>query len=361
MRPIYVSATVQDSGKTSVSVGLMQVLRERQLDPGYTKPVGQHYVPYHNEKIDEDAVLVHKVFSLADEPVCLSPIAIERGFTTRFILNPVVAPLEERIRSCADRLLEAHGMLIVEGTGHAGVGSCFGLSNARVAELLGAKAVIVTGGGIGKPIDEVAVSLALFRDHNVPVIGVILNKILPEKYDKVRNTVAKGLEHLGTRLIGAIPFDPSLTFFTMAQLAEELKCRVLWGADALGNRIEKTVVAAMEPHHVVPYIQHNTLVIAPGDRIDNILLAIMVMARSDGQNGGIVLTGDIEPHESIVPLLESSGIPVLLTKDDTFTVSSKISALGFKIRSFDNDKIAMLHRLVGAHVDTDAILAALAD
>lgn len=357
--PLYVSATVQDSGKTSVLLGLMQMLRQRNTNPGYTKPVGQHYVPYHEHNIDEDAVLIHQAFGLDDDPFCLSPIAIERGFTADFIFHPNAAPLEERILKCTAKLKQEHSLLLVEGTGHAGVGSCFNLSNARVAELMGAKVVIVTGGGIGRPIDEVAMSLALFRDHGVHVLGVILNKVLPAKYDKVRATVARGLENIGTTLLGAIPFEPSLTFFTMEQLAEELNYRVLWGKEALANRIEHTVVAAMEPHHVIPFVRENTLIIAPGDRVDNILVSASVLAKDYAHTGGIVLTGGIEPHPAIASLLKTSGIPILLSAEDTFKVSSRISSLGFKIRATDTGKIETLHALIREYVDADAIFAAL--
>jgi len=252
-------------------------------------------------------------------------------------------------------------MLIVEGTGHAGVGSCFSLSNARVAELVGGRVVIVTGGGIGRPIDEVAVSLALFRQHDVEVVGVILNKVLASKYEKIRKTVSRGLENLGTTLLGAIPYEPSLAHFTVGQLAEEFGYRVLWGHDRLANKIEKTVVAAMEPEHVVEYIAGNTLLIVPGDRLDNILVAVFVMAREYGSDGGIILTGGIEPHPTIARLMEETRIPVLISDEDTFKVSSRMSDVGFKIRTFDTDKIAVLHKLVQDHVDTERILAALED
>ncbi|HOM76801.1 MAG TPA: AAA family ATPase, partial [Anaerohalosphaeraceae bacterium] len=229
MNPLYIGATLRDCGKTSVSLGLMQLLQARGINPGYCKPVGQHYVRYHDKNIDEDGVLIHQVFNLQDEPYFLSPIAIERDFTRKFIQNPNVKPLEEEILRCHQELLKKHPMVIVEGTGHAGVGSCFGLSNARVAQLLGAKVVIVTSGGIGRPIDEIAMSLALFRDFNVDVLGVILNKILPEKYDMVKDTVDKGLRLLGTRLVGAIPFDRHLTTFTVGQLAEEFNYQIICG------------------------------------------------------------------------------------------------------------------------------------
>lgn len=358
MKPIYIGATLKDCGKTSVTLGLMQMLQAQNLNPGYCKPVGQHYVRYHDKNIDEDGVLIHQVFHMSDEPYYLSPIAIERGFTTKFINNPDVAPMEKEIVRCHDELLKKHPMVIVEGTGHAGVGSCFGLSNARVAEILGAKVVIVTSGGIGRPIDEIAMSLAMYEDHNVEVLGVILNKILPEKFDRIKDTVDKGLKLLGTRLIGAIPFDRSLTTFTVGQLAEEFNYQILCGSDSLSNVIEDTVIAAMEPQNVLRNIHTNTLVITPGDRVDNILVSLLILSR-DSSNGGLILTGGFEPHPMIEPLLKSSRIPVLISNDDTFTVSARMKDLGFKIRSWDTDKVQRLHQLVEEHVDTKLILDAL--
>ena len=356
MKPIYISATIQDSGKTSVSLGLMQVLMHRKLDPGYCKPVGQHYVSYQGEDVDEDTALMHEVFKMTDNPYCMSPIAIKRGFTRNFIMNPSVAPLEKEILTSVENLSSNHQMMIIEGTGHAGVGSCFGLSNARVAELLGADVVIVTAGGIGKPIDEIALSMALFQDHNVNVLGVILNKVLPAKLEKITETVSKGLEHLGTKLLGCVPYETSLESFTVGQVAEEFKLQVLCGNDHLSNRIDNTVIAAMEPQNVMEYICDDTLVITPADRIDNILVSLTMLSKHGPHNGGLILTGRIDPHPKLLPFLESSNIPVLMSKEDTFTFSSKMANLLFKIRSYDTEKITTLRLLVENHVDVDSLV-----
>ncbi|MDK1031134.1 MAG: AAA family ATPase, partial [Planctomycetia bacterium] len=210
MTPVYISATLQHSGKTAIICGLLQVMRDQGLDVGYFKPVGQKYVQYHGAKVDKDAVLVRETFGLGDAPEQMSPIIIERGYTERYIFNPDVAPLEKKILSCAEALSSAHEGLLVEGTGHAGVGACIDLSNARVAQLLGAGVIIITTGGIGRPIDEVALSLSLFREHGVRVLGVIVNKVLARKYDRIKLAVARGLENLGTKLLGAVPVAPVL-------------------------------------------------------------------------------------------------------------------------------------------------------
>lgn len=361
MKPIYVSATVQDSGKTSLSLGLMQVMHARGLNPGYSKPVGQHYVHYHDHYIDEDAVLVHKIFDMVDDPYCLSPIAVKRGFTREFIFNPNVAPLEKEITDCARKLSENHPMLIIEGTGHAGVGSCFSLSNARVAELIGTKVIIVTSGGIGKPIDEVAVNMSLFKNHDVEILGVVLNKVLQSKYEKITETVSRGLQNVGTRLLGSLPYVPELTYFKVAQLVEKYDYEVISGTDALSNRIERVIVSAMQPEKAREYIQENTLVIIPSDRPDNIRTSVEELNSYGKATGAIILSGELDLEPSLQSYLEESGIPVMASREDTFSISAKMVDLEFKIRSFDHDKIQILKDLTEKYVDLDYILNALSE
>jgi len=360
MKPLYISATGQDSGKTAVICGLIQHLRNQGHNPGYCKPVGQRYVMYEGHSVDEDAVLAIQAFDIKDRPQDMSPIAVAEGFTAKFIMNPDVSPLEAQILDSYNRLKTSHSMIIVEGTGHAGVGSCFGLSNARVAQMLNADVVIVASGGIGKPIDEISLSLALFKQFNVNVIGVILNKIYQPKYEKIKSIAPKGLEIIGTKLVGAIPYDSDLSFFSIGQVAEEFGYQVLCGSKSLSNKIEHTVVAAMEPQNVLKYIEKNTLIITPGDRIDNILLTLALSESTDYHDklcsGGLILTGGLKPDTTILSLLLRSSIPVLFTNEDTFSVTAKMKDLHFKIRSDDYNKIARTYELLKGNVDTDTIL-----
>jgi len=363
MRPLYISATGQDSGKTSVICGLIQHLRNIGYQPGYCKPVGQRYVIYEGHSVDEDAVLALQAFGYKDQPQDMSPIAVAEGFTAKFIIDPDVSQLEKQIIQSFERLNKNYQMMIIEGTGHAGVGSCFGLSNARVAQMLGADVIIVASGGIGRPIDEINLSLALFRQYNVRVIGVILNKIFKHKFEKVKPIAKKGLELIGTKLIGSIPYDDELSYFSIGQVAEEFGFEVLCGNHLLKNRIEHTVVAAMEPQNVLKHIEKNTLIITPGDRIDNILLTLSLSESTDFHDKlcscGLILTGGLKPDTTIFSLLLKSNLPVLFTTEDTFSVSSKMKDLHFKIRSDDYNKIARTYDLLKNNVDTDEILKKL--
>ena len=100
----------------------------------------------------------------------MSPVHIPRGFTKAYIAGDVVEDLGARIIA-AQRTFADHDVLLIEGTGHAGVGAVVGLSNARVASMLGAPAVIVSEGGVGRPIDEIVLNASHFEAHGVPVAG----------------------------------------------------------------------------------------------------------------------------------------------------------------------------------------------
>ena len=61
MRPLYISATGQNVGKTTVILGLFAEMCRRGTRPGYIKPVGQRWNELDGVRADEDAFLLRDV------------------------------------------------------------------------------------------------------------------------------------------------------------------------------------------------------------------------------------------------------------------------------------------------------------
>src|SRR5213083_1721327 len=202
---VFIAATRQNDGKTTTSLGLLSLLQNRYPRIGYIKPVGQRFVEIDEVKIDEDTVLMDRVYRLNCPLVDMSPIAVEPDFTRKYLQSSNNESLVKKIVKAFDRVAWEKDFVLCEGTGHAGVGSIFDLSNAQVAKILRAKVIIVSQGGIGKPIDEVALNQALFDKEGVEIIGVILNKVLPEKVDYITEFARRGLKRKGLDLLGVIP------------------------------------------------------------------------------------------------------------------------------------------------------------
>ncbi len=356
---VFVSSIGQNAGKTTMSLGLYKAFQSKGINTTFMKPVGQEFVNVRGLHVDKDSHLIGRVYHIHKNLKDMSPVTIGRGFTEEYISNPRPNQLRESIEAAFKRLIKNKDAIIVEGTGHAGVGSVVDVSNADVASLLGSKVIIVSEGGIGRSIDEVMLNKALFDLRGVEVLGVIVNKVIPEKYQKIKRVLGKGLKAKGIELLGVIPTQPMLSSPTISQIRERLGLTVLCGEKAMANRVRHTIVAAMEPHHMINYLKEKTLVLTSGDRVDNISVAVSAHLVHQGQQdivSGIILTGSLRPSPEIISLLKKTRIPVLMTDDDTYTVAAKVEHLICKIQESDKDKIAEATRLVKKYVNIDKIL-----
>jgi BioD-like phosphotransacetylase family protein len=350
-------------GKTTTCLGLYGALQAHFPRVGFIKPVGQRFVEVHGQKIDEDSVLLDSIFQVRVPIESMSPVAIDSTFTRRFLENPegLLPTLEDRICRAFDRVSWEKDFTIIEGTGHAGVGSVFDLSNARVAKLLNAKVILVSPGGIGRPVDELALNKALFDHYGVEVIGAILNKIEPDKMDMVHHYAGLGLARLGIPLLGVLPIQTALIAPNLAQIAEEIGGKWLNGRrGGVKQRVQRVVVGAMSAKGIVDYLQPGVLIITPGDR-DDILLAALASSKISGgaSIAGLVVTNDIKPHPKLAELLAQTDIPVIATKEESYEVTSRINHMSVKTQPQDHDKFPIIKQLIADHVDLSKLIASV--
>lgn len=359
---VFIAATQQNDGKTTTALGLFAALRKRRGRIGFMKPVGQRFEEIEGKRIDEDSVLIDQTFGVATPLEAMSPIAVEPDFTRRYIEEQNNEHLVKRIQNSFDRAAWEKDFIIIEGTGHAGVGSVFDLSNARVARLLHSKVILVTKGGIGKPIDEIALNAALFEKEGVEVVGVVMNKLLPDKLEYVRDFARRGLARLGLELLGAMPEVPLLANATLGQICRTTKGTFINAHEKNRRRVKKVIIGAMNSTHVMEHFHPGTLVVAPGDREDVILAALSTATLSDAEDrsiAGLVLSGDLLPHQSVLDLITNSDVPVIRSPLDSYTVASGIHSMTVKTLPGDVEKIDKIQSLIEQYVDVDRLLAKL--
>ena len=358
MRHLYLAATGQNRGKTTVSLGMMDGFRRRGLSAGFLKPVGQRTVIEDGIPADEDAVLMKAVFELHEPLDQMSPVHIPRGFTQSYIDGRVVEDLPARIRAAHAAFGASREMLLVEGTGHAGVGAVIGLSNAAVARMLGAPAVIVSEGGVGRPIDEIVLNKALFEREGVPVAGAVVNKVdLMAKPDLAR-TLERGLARHGIPLLGVLPYRPILSNPTLAMVLEGLHGETVHPGPDLDQVIGGVSIGAMEPAHMLQRLGPRALVIVPGDRED--VIAAIVHARRIGASAGgdalgLVLTGGYRPRRAVVDAIRYADLFAMLVDEDTYQVASEVHDLLVKTHASDRGKLEEIKALVWEYLFIDRI------
>lgn len=385
MLHVYLASTGQNRGKTTVSLGVMDGFRRRGLSTGFIKPVGQRTVEVDGTPADEDAVLMRSVFDLPDPLSLMSPVHIPRGFTRAYIEGRVIDDLSARIVSAHRELIGDHDIVLIEGTGHAGVGAVVGLSNAVVAGLLGAPAIIVSEGGVGRPIDEIILNAALFERHGVHVAGAIVNKVELEARPGIERTLERGLARHGIALLGVLPHRPILSNPSLAMVLDGVRGRLLHAGPDMDRVIGDIAVGAMEPEHMLQRVGPRTLVIVPGDREDVILAlaaahlmgsqrsgaadpalparpgadaARMLAARHAGAALGLVLTGGYRPHPAVLDAIRDADLFATSVREDTYAVASEVHDLLVKTHASDREKIEAIKDLVWDHLEIDRVLEA---
>src|SRR5258706_13100404 len=252
---VFIAATRQNDGKTTASLGLLSALQQYYPRIGYIKPVGQRFIEIEEHKIDEDTVLMDWVYQLNCPLVDMSPIAVEPDFTRKYLQSSNNETLVKKIQKAFDHVAWEKEFVLCEGSGHAGVGSVLDLSNAQVAKILGAKVIIVTQGGIGRPIDEVSLNQALFEKEGVEIIGVIINKVLGTKVDYITDFARRGFKRKGLELLGVIPHEQILSSPTVDLIREELHAELLSSADRLNGLVEDVVLGAMGARNAMNYFK----------------------------------------------------------------------------------------------------------
>jgi uncharacterized protein len=379
MRQLYLAATGMNRGKTTVSLGLLAGLFEQGLPTGFIKPVGQRYAVVDGVPADEDAILMKSVFGLPDPLAAISPVHIPRGFTRAYINGEVVADLGARIRDGHAQVAAGREMVLVEGTGHAGVGSVVDLSNAQVARMLGAPVLIVSEAGVGRPIDEIVLNRALFEREGVQVVGAVVNKVDLVSHPTLADTLERGLARHGIELLGVLPYRPLLSNPTLAMLVEQMDGELLHEGPDLGRVIEQVAIGAMQPGHVLDWVGPGSLLIVPGDREDVIQATVTVSlvgpasggsagsrvrgrGANDGPQGrarthlaGIVLTGGYRPSARVLESIRHADLFVYAVADDTYAAASRVHDLLVKTHPADRDKIELIQAVVREHLDTDRI------
>lgn len=361
-KKIFIAATQQNDGKTTVSLGLIALLKKRFARIGFIKPIGQRYLMEQGYKVDEDSVLIEEVFGIRCNIKDMSPVAIERGFTERFIEKGPSEDYAKQITDAYERIAKDSDLVIIEGTGHAGVGSVLDLSNAAVAKLLDANVLLISSGGVGKPIDEIMLNKALFDKEGVNLAGVVVNKVLPEKYDRISKLVRKGLEQKKLSVFGVFPYQKMLDIPTMREIKEEIHIDSLYEGLGLDKPVENVLIGAMNVRDAIPFIRNNSLMIIPGDRDDMIETVCKIQAGRIKKGfviSGIILSGGLMPKRGSLRNLEKSRIPVLITKEDTYAISSRINSMVVKLKPQDAQKIKIIVDMVEKCIDIDKVLAGL--
>lgn len=363
-RKIFIAATSQDSGKTTTSLSLLHQARKRYERIGFIKPIGPKPIDFMGRRIDTDPAMIAQVYGLENKIDLMCPVVVEPGMTQRVIEREIaVSELEERIRRAVEQLDRECDFLIVEGAGHSGVGAVLGLSNARVAALVGAPVLMVTGGGVGSVVDAVCMNLALYREEGADVRLLVANKLIAEKREKTLHLLRLAFRDSGFEVVGGFNYQPVLANPTLKQVAQLLGVGLNGNPDELMRIAHHVQIGAASTQRVVDMLADDTLLLVTSSR-DELLVTLSTLyslPEYHAKIAGMVITGVTPISRITQQILANSGIPWMRTNKRTDKVFLEIHESVSKLTAADAEKIALIQQLSMKRFDFDTIDRLFAD
>jgi BioD-like phosphotransacetylase family protein len=234
------------------------------------------------------------------------------------------------------------------------------MSNAQVAKLLDAGVIMVVEGGIGSTIDMLNMSTALFREEGVPIIGVIINKVHPDKLDKVKKYVGMWLETNHLPLLGLIPYEKTLAFPLIRSVCDAVKGVITYNADFADNKVESIIAGSLIDLKELKSSQDNLLIVDTKSINDAIKkIELMATAHNIGHCPlcGIVATGEGQMDKRTIKYIETNKLPLVRTEWDTYGSVLRISKIEVKINRSTPWKVNMAIDLIKNNVNLDSVLS----
>lgn len=354
-KAIYVATTEENSGKSVITLGLMNILIGKMAKVGYFRPIIEDF---DEEQFDNH---IETVISHFDLDISFhDAYAITKSKLIKKKNNGKLGEVLDLIIEKYKLLEERCDFVLVDGTSFIGEGTAIELDmNVLIAKNLGIPTIIV-GSGVGKTLEELIDSLYLaydsFKVKDVEVLSVIANKVQPENLKLVSSGLRKNLPE--DVLVNVIPLISSLDNPTIQEIVNKLNAKVLFGEAYLNNQIDSFSVGAMQLSNYLLHLKENGLVITPGDRADIILGALQANESANYPTvSGIILTGNIMPEESILKLIEglSTVVPIITVEEGTYQIANKIGGIKSKIYSNNIQKIETSKLTFEKYVDLDKL------
>lgn len=357
-KKIFIGATGQHCGKTTISLSLMHLAQKKYGRVGFMKPIGPKWMEFNGKIVDKDAAMFASVFGVEEDVELMSPVPLTPGTTRRFLDGEIDPEYPRRaIRAACSELEKKYDFLIIEGAGHGGVGSVVGMNNARIAADLNAPVLLVTGGGIGNVIDAVELNLALYQRERADVRIIMANKLVPEKRANTLGYLVKAFAGSGIMVSSAFDYLPVLADPTLHHVSELLGLPLM-GDTAEQSRLCHTIqLGAASSQIVIDHLEESTLLIVTSSR-DELLVtasALHHIPEYKARLAGLIIAGHVPVSSITQRILDDSNIPYIRIKETSSEIFYRLREHVSKIGPEDLEKIALINSIAERYIDFDAI------
>lgn len=351
MLGIYIGSTTGYSGKNMIAMSMGKKFQKQGFQVGYMKPVGVLPREKDGKMGDEDAFFVQEVLGLSEDPSMVSPVLVDHDFKIRAFkgqcddLLPVIEKNYQELSRNKD-------IMIVSGSGSMYSGKYCGLDGVSVVKTLGLKTIVIDRFNKELNYDYLTVLKDALGEN---MLGAILNDIPPYFNEELNSMLIPFLESKNIKILGVIPKDPLMGAIKVSDLAQRLGGKIISAPEKADKVVENFIIGTMQVENFMLHFKKSkrSAVIVGGDRSDVQLVAL------EGSTQCLILTGNLYPNDIILTRSEVLGIPIILVRDDTYTVARQMDALLSRHKLRDVIKIQHGTQLVNSALDYHYLKEAL--
>ncbi|MFK8301042.1 phosphate acetyltransferase [Capnocytophaga canimorsus] len=350
-KSVYIITPDAYSGKSLVSLGVMQMVMRNTPKVGYFKPILESKTQKDNHIA---TMLAHFNIEMEYDEAYVFTRAEVAAMKNKGKIGEVYDTIIKRYKALENRF----DFVLVEGTDLVEESNVFDVNfNALLAQSLNIPVLAVLKDNFSSEqelIEHVQMEINSLLEAEVQVIGAFINKAKNADED----TKAKLQQTFKEILFSVIPNEEELGRPTLKEIAEALEATFLYKGENINVTTQKTIVGGMQLHNFLQHISENCLAVIPADRSD---LIVGTVTASNSTNyprvAGIVLYGGFSLEKSIVKILDGTHkiMPIMLAKSGTFETANRIGKIKSKIYPENTEKIRLSIQLFEKYAEVDGL------
>ncbi len=365
---LYIAITEQHSGRSSVVLGVMQLLLRSVRKVAFFRPIIQD-LPEGQKDADIELVLEHFNLDMKYEDAYGVTLKEARDLVSSNQQDKLMEKLLEKYKALESQF----GFVVCAGSDFMSADTAFEFNlNADIAVNLDCPIMLVANGFEKEPQEisdgiQSTVDLLCEKGADVPVIMLCRTD---HSLETLQETITSLQDCKGDKsnapLVYVMPNNDILSKPTVADIQANLNTKVIYGHNRMDNIVLDYAVVAMQADNFLERMKEGILVVTPGDRSDIMLLSLASrLSTTCPDVAGVLLTGGFEPTDAMQNLLsglvDGVPIPILATEHDTITSVNNLFQMSSHIAANDFRKIHTAIGLFENCVDEAAITARLID
>ncbi|EKY07480.1 phosphate acetyltransferase [Capnocytophaga sp. oral taxon 332 str. F0381] len=348
-KSVYIIPVNTHSGKSVVSLGVLQMIMRNTSKVGYFKPI----IESKSEKdMLIETVLEHFKLNMSYEET----YAYTRKEVIALKNQGNIGEVYDTIIKKYKALEEKFDFVLVDSPGIVGDSNFDTDFNASVAQSLNIPVLVVLKDSFASEdelLNQVQVQLNSILEKDVQVLSVFINKAK----NATEATQSKLEQKFKDITFTVIPRKEELSRPTIREVAKALNAEFLYKGDNIDVITKRTLIGAMQLPNYFANLTEDTLAVIPADRTDLITGSLVANYSNYSNIKGIVLYGDFELDKSIHKILEGiqKNIPIMIAKSNTFETANLIGAINPRIYPENTEKIKLLLQLFDETVDAEKL------